>query len=136
MLRSAARSLPPSTPATHTHMGRRRTTWHLATPSSRANLAKKHSLSCEPQSASGSTSASVGANYYDLDLAVSLGWSCSAPLPAGAGNIALPPRLADGIHLAADSPCLERGNPEHALGVDIDGDPWATAPSMRPVSEI
>ena len=62
MLRCAARSLPLSMPATHTDTGRRRTTWHRATPSSRAKRAKKDSVSCEPQSGSGSMSTSVAAN--------------------------------------------------------------------------
>jgi hypothetical protein len=51
-------------------------------------------------------------------------------VPAGFGNIGSPPQvLADGIHLGSTSPCIAAGT-NIAAGIDIDGQLWATPPSM------
>jgi len=60
-----------------------------------------------------------------------LRYSCSTPLPTGPGNISSSPQLlADRIHLAPGSPCRGAGNATSTSGTDIDGQNWATPPSM------
>ncbi|MBX3745075.1 MAG: VCBS repeat-containing protein [Verrucomicrobiae bacterium] len=56
--------------------------------------------------------------------------SCTSPHPGGAGNLDTDPRWLTASHLAPDSPCLAAGHPDHATGLDIDGDPWESPPSM------
>ena len=52
------------------------------------------------------------------------------PLPSGTGNIDVDPQLlADGVHIAATSPCRGAGT-NIVVGTDIDGQPWANPPSM------
>ena len=68
-----------------------------------------------------------GANYLES----SLNYSCTTPLPAsGAGNISVEPELASAARLSAGSPCRGSGSPDHASGLDIDGEAWANPPSM------
>jgi hypothetical protein len=58
-------------------------------------------------------------------------YSDSAPFPAGTGNISVNPLfLADNIHLASSSPCIGAGATNSVSGVDIDGQLWATPPSI------
>jgi hypothetical protein len=55
---------------------------------------------------------------------------CTAPLPAGPGNISADPQvLSDGVHIAASSPCIGAGLPV-SQGTDMDGQPWGTSPSI------
>lgn len=71
--------------------------------------------------------APSGANTYEGTYA----YTCTAPLPAGTGNInAVPQLFPDGMHLAATSPCRGAGNAATAIGKDIDGQPWGSPPSM------
>lgn len=56
--------------------------------------------------------------------------SCTSPHPGGVGNLDADPRLLTASHLAPDSPCLAAGHPDHAIGHDLDGDPWALPPPM------
>jgi hypothetical protein len=64
-----------------------------------------------------------GSNYYGS----SLGYSCTAPPPAGGiGNIAADPALQgfDNPHLVQASPCVDAGNLAFAAGdAEIDGEP-------------
>jgi len=71
-------------------------------------------------------SATNGANYGYCTFA----YSCTTPLPEGPGNIDADPILLTTTHLSDQSPCIGRGSPEYASGVDIDGEPWLDPPCM------
>jgi hypothetical protein len=68
-----------------------------------------------------------GKNYSDQTI---FEYSCTTPLPPGPGNIATDPQLASLFHLSSTSPCLRAGGSVYAIGVDIDGEPWADPPAM------
>jgi len=71
--------------------------------------------------------ATVGPNYQEGTV----DYSCTTPLPTtGAGNIDLEPLLASASHLSTASPCRGAGSPSYAAGTDIDGETWASPPSM------
>ena len=71
--------------------------------------------------------ASEGANYYGS----SLNHSCATPAPSsGTGNITADPQLAFDGHIGADSPCRGAGAEGSGWGVDIDGEPWLSPPSI------
>jgi hypothetical protein len=57
---------------------------------------------------------------------------CTKPLPSsGSNNIVADPQfLADGIHLAATSPCRAAGSALFTTGTDIDGQSWTNPPSI------
>jgi hypothetical protein len=60
----------------------------------------------------------------------SFSYCCMTPKPAGLGNITNNPAfLGDGLHLAANSPCLGAGT-NAAVGADIDGLAWNSPPSI------
>jgi Immunoglobulin I-set domain/PKD domain len=59
-------------------------------------------------------------NYSDTD-----------PLSSGVGNVDVDPQLlADGVHVAATSPCIGAGTASVVSSTDIDGQPWKNPPSM------
>lgn len=57
-------------------------------------------------------------------------FSCTTPLPPGQGNLEVDPRFTSAFRLAPDSPCLGAGATGLAEGVDIDGEPWRSPPSL------
>jgi hypothetical protein len=54
--------------------------------------------------------------------------SCTTPTPSG--NIGADPQLLDGVHITTTSPCYRAGNPAYAVGSDLDGEAWASPPSI------
>src|ERR1044071_9080671 len=68
---------------------------------------------------------------YGNYLLSTLNSSCTTPLrPIGSGNTATDPLLASSSHLSAASPCRAAGNAANTSGIDIDGEPWGTPPSI------
>jgi hypothetical protein len=69
----------------------------------------------------------IGPNYNNS----SLNYCCATPLSeSGSGNLSVDPQLASQFRLAPSSPCRGAGNAAYASGVDIDGEPWASPPSI------
>lgn len=70
-------------------------------------------------------------NYYASSLNKnSLHYCCTTPLPDGVGNITNEPLFVGDYHLADNSPCVGAGTAAHVKGTDLDGEAWATSPSM------
>jgi len=60
-----------------------------------------------------------------------LSYCCTTPLPAtGVGNIDLDPKLATVLCLSPGSPCRRAGKGTFSTGTDLDGETWASPPSM------
>jgi len=74
-----------------------------------------------------SRTAYPNTNYNNCTLT----YCDSDPLPTGTGNIDVNPQLlADGIHLAATSPCIGAGTATVVSGTDIDSQSWSNPPSI------
>ena len=71
-------------------------------------------------------------NYpnYDPKGPSVFSYSCTTPAAPGNGNITAPPQLLNSIYLTSTSPCRGAGSTLYSLGTDIDGEPWASPPSM------
>jgi PKD repeat protein len=76
-------------------------------------------------------SANRNENWSGSSGSAAVHYTCTTPLPPdGIGNIADEPQLAGNWRLSAFSPCRGAGNPAHATDVDLDGEVWASPPSM------
>ena len=56
--------------------------------------------------------------------------TCTTPDPGGTGNITNDPILVSVSHIHENSPCVAMGSSNDVVGVDIDGNAWASTPSM------
>jgi len=75
----------------------------------------------------GNVASSANSNCYSSTLR----YTCTSPLDTNVGNIETDPQLlADGVHIAASSPCRTNGNALYTSGTDLDGQTWANPPSM------
>jgi hypothetical protein len=59
-------------------------------------------------------------------------YSFTYPLPTGSGNLngTNSAQYLDLFHIALTSPCYGKGSTIFASGTDLDGEPWASPPSM------
>jgi hypothetical protein len=64
--------------------------------------------------------------FDEPDLEYCLTW----PVMFGISNMDLSPLLLDLPHISTLSPCRGAGNPAYATGLDLDGEPWWTPPSI------
>ncbi|MCF7707729.1 MAG: PKD domain-containing protein [Verrucomicrobia bacterium] len=64
------------------------------------------------------------------DTASNIAFTCTTPLPPGTGNIENDPLLISSTHISPFSPCAGSGSTNSVSGLDIDGQPWKSPPSM------
>ena len=69
-------------------------------------------------------------NYYNGGFSTVFSYSCTSPTKSGTGNLNASPQFLDWFHLASASPCRGAGSALYASGTDLDGETWASAPSM------
>jgi hypothetical protein len=71
--------------------------------------------------------APINPNCYGNSLNV----CCTTPMPSGgSSNIVNEPQFASSFRLTAGSPCRGAGSTNYVSGTDIDGEAWASPPSM------
>ncbi|MGC8743457.1 MAG: PKD domain-containing protein [Verrucomicrobiia bacterium] len=75
--------------------------------------------------------------YYNQDTSAypnvygsSCYYTCTTPKEYGSGNIDLDPQLISDYRITLTSPCRGAGSTNYVNGVDIDGEPWGSPPSM------
>lgn len=68
-------------------------------------------------------------NFHTNGGVAAVTFSCTTPLPGGAGNITNDPQLVSLYHIASTSPCAGKGS-NAVAGVDLDGEPWRNPPSI------
>jgi hypothetical protein len=73
------------------------------------------------------TYGQAGSSNY---LSGTISYTCTAPEYFSAANITNDPKLASPSHISLTSPCRGAGLASGSFGVDIDGNPWASPPSM------
>src|SRR5262249_23326395 len=72
--------------------------------------------------------ARLSGDNYDSST---LNYCCTTPFPSFCnGNLTSGPQLASPSHLSAGSPCRSAGSAAYVSGLDIDGEPWASPPSI------
>ncbi len=71
-------------------------------------------------------SSAAQANYSSSTMQ----YCCTTPLPGGVGNLSDDPQLVDGSHISGVSPCRGAGSLAGSRGTDIDGEAWASPPSI------
>lgn len=75
--------------------------------------------------------ANDGPNYWFPNLTDAMNYCCTTPIsPVGVGSFDTEPQLASFSHISAGSPCRGAGSTSYVVGVDIDGEPWASPPSV------
>jgi len=81
------------------------------------------------------TAGNLPDNFYPPYPMAQYAYTCAAPSQGqsslvGSGNLNVNPNFLDGYHLATNSPCRGKGNVLYTSGYDLEGQPWASPPSM------
>jgi tryptophan-rich sensory protein len=72
----------------------------------------------------------INPDNYNLSGFAQFTYSCTSPSLLGTGNLSVTPQFLDSFHIAATSPCRGAGSGSYANGSDLDGEAWASPPSM------
>jgi hypothetical protein len=77
-----------------------------------------------------SSGSTIHQNWFAPFSLFQAAFSSTTPLPPGPGNISAAPDMVDFFHVAVTSPCRGAGQRSAASGTDIDGELWASPPSI------